>query len=152
MGHDMPDNEQSSDSRPIVYWVVTVIAALLFAVPGTALILHVPHFADEMARLGYPGYFLGLLGIFKVLAAITIVAPGFPRLKEWAYAGMMFDIIGAIVSHGASGDAVTTMVIPVVIACVLVASWAMRPQSRTLVSPDPVRGASPNTRAMGRAR
>ena len=152
MGHDMPDSKPSSDGRPIVYWVVTVIAALLFAVPGTALIAHVPHFADEMARLGYPSYFLGLLGIFKVLAAIALVAPGFPRLKEWAYAGMMFDIIGAIVSHASAGDAVTTMVIPVVIACVLVTSWAMRPPGRTLVSTDSVRGASPNTRAMERAR
>lgn len=148
----MPDSKQASDGRPIVYWVVTIIAALLFAIPGTALILHVPHFADEMARLGYPSYFLGLLGTFKVLAAIAIVAPGFPRLKEWAYAGMMFDIIGAIVSHAAAGDAATTMVIPVVIACVLVASWTLRPQSRTLVSTDLVRGASPNTRAMERAR
>jgi hypothetical protein len=65
---------------------------------------------------------------------------------------MMFDIIGAIVSHAAAGDAATTMVIPVVIACVLVASWTLRPQSRTLVSTDLVRGASPNTRAMERAR
>jgi uncharacterized membrane protein YphA (DoxX/SURF4 family) len=132
----MPDNKQSSDGRPTGYWVVTVIAALLFAVPGMALILHVPHFADEMARLGYPSYFLGLLGIFKVLAAVAIVAPGFARLKEWAYAGMMFDIVGAIVSHAAAGDAVTTMVIPVVIACVLVASWTMRPRSRMLVLTD----------------
>lgn len=148
----MPDSKQASGGPPAVYWVVTVIAALLFAVPGTALIAHVPHFADEMARLGYPSYFLGLLGIFKVLAAVTVVVPGFPRLKEWAYAGMMFDIIGAIVSHAAAGDAVTTMVIPVVIACVLVTSWALRPQSRTLVSTDSVRGLSPNTRAMERAR
>ena len=78
----MPDNKQSSDGRPMVYWVVTVIAALLFAVPGVALILHVPHFAEEMARLGYPSYFLGLLGIFKVLAAVAIVAPGFARLRN----------------------------------------------------------------------
>jgi len=148
----MQDRKQSSDARPLVYWVVTVAAALLFAVPGTALIVHVPHFADEMARLGYPLYFVGLLGVFKVLAAIAIVAPGFPRLKEWAYAGMMFDVIGAIVSHAAAGDTVTTMIIPVVIACVLITSWALRPQSRTFVSTDPVRGASPDTRAMERAR
>jgi uncharacterized membrane protein YphA (DoxX/SURF4 family) len=138
IGHGMQDRKQSSDRRPTVYWVVTVIAALLFAVPGTALIFHVPHFADEMARLGYPSYFLGLLGIFKVMAAVAIVAPGFARLKEWAYAGMMFDIIGAIVSHAAVGDAVATMVVPVVIAGVLVTSWMLRPPSRTLVSTDSV--------------
>lgn len=134
----MPSREESPGGRPIIYWVVTVVAALLFAVPGTALILHIPHFADEMARLGYPSYFLGLLGIFKVLAAVTIVAPGFPRLKEWAYAGMMFDIIGAMVSHAAAGDALTTLAIPVVIACVVVASWAMRSRGRILVSTDSV--------------
>jgi uncharacterized membrane protein YphA (DoxX/SURF4 family) len=152
MGRDMQDNKQSPGSRAIVYWVATAIAALLFAVPGTALIAHVPHFADEMARLGYPGYFLSLLGIFKVLAAVAILVPGFARLKEWAYAGMMFDIVGAIVSHAAVGDEVAKMVIPVVIAGMVITSWSLRPKGRTLVSTDSVRGASQNTHAMERAR
>jgi len=140
------------NSRPVIYWTATVIAALLFAVPGTALVLHVPHFAAEMGRLGYPTYFLNLLGVFKVLAAIAILAPGFARLKEWAYAGMIFDIIGAIVSHVAVNDEVVTMVIPVLIACLVVTSWALRSPSRRLVSADSVRSVSPHTPATERAR
>jgi uncharacterized membrane protein YphA (DoxX/SURF4 family) len=128
----MKTNTQSSGSRVKIYWVVTVVSALLFAIPGGALVARVPHFAEEMGRLGYPAYFLVLLGVFKVLGAITIVAPRFPRLKEWAYAGMMFDIIGAVVSRAASGDEVPKLVLPVIIACVLTASWALRPASRTL--------------------
>src|ERR1041385_1672335 len=71
------------------YWIVTALSALLFAVPGTALLLRVPHFTQDMAHLGYPAYFLVILGIWKVLGATTIIAPGLPRLKEWAYAGMI---------------------------------------------------------------
>jgi len=146
----MKDSQPLSTTRSNVYWITTVLAALLFVVPGTALIVHVPHFATEMARLGYPSYFLGLLGVFKVLAAIAILAPGFPRLKEWAYAGMAFDIIGAIVSHAAVGDAIATMAIPVLIACLLTASWATRPPTRTLISADSDHRASSNPRAIER--
>lgn len=148
----MQDGKPSSDSLAIVYWVATAIAALLFAVPGTALVANVPHFADEMTRLGYPLYFLSLLGTFKVLAAVAILVPGFARLKEWAYAGMMFDIIGAIVSQAAGGDEVAKMVVPVLLACVVTASWALRPQSRTLVSAGSARSTSPNAGALERAR
>ena len=143
--------KQSLDGRSIIYWVASVIAALLFAVPGAALVAHVPHFADEMRRLGYPSYFLYLLGVCKVLGAFAILAPGLPRIKEWAYAGMMIDIIGAIVSHVAIGDEATKVVIPVVIGCVVVTSWALRPPSRTL--PMSLTGnAASGTRAMEQAR
>ena len=66
------------------YWTFTILAALLFAVPGAALLLRVPHFTADMARLGYPVYFLTILGIWKLLGVIAILAPGLPRLKEWA--------------------------------------------------------------------
>src|SRR6516162_3088546 len=67
---------------PIVYWATTVATAALFAVPGAALVAEIPHFAAEMGRLGYPGYFLLLLGAFKVAGAAVILAPRLPILKN----------------------------------------------------------------------
>jgi uncharacterized membrane protein YphA (DoxX/SURF4 family) len=146
----MTDGKQSSGGRPVIYWVATAIAALLFAIPGAALVAHVPHFSEEMARLGYPSYFLSLLGVFKVLGAVVILLPGLPRIKEWAYAGMAIDIIGAIVSHAAVGDDVTKVVIPVVIACVLTTSWVLRPSSRTLAPIGAAGSDATNTRTVER--
>jgi hypothetical protein len=118
---------------PIAYWTTTIVTAALFAVPGAALLANVPHFAVEMGRLGYPGYFLVLLGAFKVAGALVILAPRLPVLKEWAYAGMGFDVVGAIVSHLSLGDPPTTAALPVAIGILLATSWALRPPGRRLV-------------------
>ncbi len=117
----------------MAYWAVTVVAAALFAVPGAALMAKVPHFAVEMGRLGFPGYFLILLGTFKVAGAAVILAPRLPVLKEWAYAGMSFDIVGAIVSRISVGDPPITMALPILIGALLALSWALRPAARKLV-------------------
>ena len=84
-------------------------------------------------RLGYPLYFLVILGIWKLLGVVALVIPRFPRLKEWAYAGVFFDLTGAVASQLASGliDA-GTMAYPIVMTGVAVASWALRPPSRRL--------------------
>jgi uncharacterized membrane protein YphA (DoxX/SURF4 family) len=148
----MTEGKRLSDRGSIIYWGATVIAALLFAVPGGALVAHVPHFAAEMGRLGYPPYFLYLLGVAKVLGAFAILAPRLPRIKEWAYAGMMIDVTGAIVSHAAVGDEAAKVVLPVVIACVVMTSWALRPPSRTLFPIGSMVGAAPDAHAMERAR
>jgi DoxX-like protein len=118
----------------MAYWPATIMVAVLFAVPGAALMAKVPHFAAEMGRLGFPGYFLTLLGAFKVAGAVIILAPRLPTLKEWAYAGMMFDIVGAIVSHISVGDPPITVALPVLIGVLLTLSWASRPVARRLVA------------------
>src|SRR5262245_65309325 len=56
--------------------------------------------------LGFPLYFTRLLGVWKILGGLAILAPGFPRLKEWAYAGMLFDLIGGSVASAAMGAAI----------------------------------------------
>lgn len=118
--------------RHILYWLATGIVALLFAIPGTALLIGVPHFTVEMARLGYPSYFLVLFGLFKIIGALTILAPGLPRIKEWAYAGMMFDAAFAAWSRGALGDPLPQIILPLVIGAVVLTSWALRPATRKL--------------------
>jgi DoxX-like family len=72
------------------------------------------------------------LGVWKVLGAIAIVLPKFPRLKEWAYAGILFDLTGASASHAACGHPVSEIVTPLVILGIVMASWVLRPESRTL--------------------
>src|SRR5688572_28383257 len=83
----------------IGYWAATGLVALAFAFGGALDIARTPEMEAGLARLGYPAYFATILGVWKVLGAITIVVPRLPRLKEWAYAGMVFDLTGAAASH-----------------------------------------------------
>jgi uncharacterized membrane protein YphA (DoxX/SURF4 family) len=119
-------------ARRILYWACTVLTALLFAVPGAALLARNPHFAGEMSRLGYPAYFLAVLGSFKLLGAAVILLPRLPRLKEWAYAGMLFDIAGAVVSRATMGDEPMRLALPIFIAGLALLSWQLRPADRRL--------------------
>ncbi len=125
----------TTKAKTISYWVVTGLVVLVFAGSGVANLAHIPHIADAMAHLGYPAYFLTVLGTWKVLGAVAITVPGFPRLKEWAYAGMMFDVTGAAASRAALGDGVGMVLAPLFIAGLVFASWALRPEGRVLKSP-----------------
>jgi hypothetical protein len=119
-------------SRLVFYWTFTALAAVAFVVPGIGNLVRVPHMAQDIAHLGYPLYFMTILGTWKVLGAAVVLAPRLPRLKEWAYAGMIFDLTGAAASRTAKGDGVSMVIVPLVIAGVVVASWALRPSGRTL--------------------
>lgn len=114
------------------YWLATVLVAVAFLVPGFGNLAHAPHVADDMAHLGYPVYFSTILGAWKVLGAVTLLLPGLRTLKEWAYAGMIFDLTGAAISRGVSGDGALSMLIPLAIAAAVMASWWFRPASRRL--------------------
>ena len=117
------------------YWVATTLVAVAFLVPGVGNLVHTPQIAHDMAHLGYPSYFLTVLGCWKILGAITITIPRLPRLKEWAYAGAFFNMTGAAASHFFANDYgpyAWHVIINLVFAGVVIASWALRPQSRTL--------------------
>ena len=121
-----------STARLVGYWTVSIVAAVLYAGPGVALLAHSPHFTTELSRLGYPEYFPTILGLPKVAAAAVILAPGLRRLKEWAYAGMIFDAAGAAASRAAVSDAVWQVAFPLVLGGIVLASWALRPSARQL--------------------
>lgn len=98
-------------------------------------ILRVPQVRELIERLGYPSYFLLILGTWKLLGAVALVIPKCPRLKEWAYAGVLFDLTGAVASLSASGMInAGAMAYPIIMIGVAVASWALRPPSRRLWS------------------
>ena len=124
----MTSDNNSTRAKRIMYWATTVIVAAVFIVTGVGNLVHITHIAQDMARLGYPSYFLNILGAWKIFGAIAIVIPGVPRVKEWAYAGMAFDLTGAAFSRAASGDSVITVLVPVIIAILVVTSWALRPR------------------------
>jgi uncharacterized membrane protein YphA (DoxX/SURF4 family) len=124
-----------SRRRIVAYWVTTALVVFELALGGAWDILQVPQVRGLIERLGYPPYFLVILGIWKLLGAVALVIPGFPRLKEWAYAGVLFDLTGAVASLFASGLIdVRTTAYPLVMTGVAVASWALHPPSRRLRS------------------
>ena len=118
--------------RTIAYWVTTVLVALPMLFGGVADLLHVDDALEVIERLGYPAYVLTILGFWKVGAGITLLVPGLPRLKEWAYAGIVFDVTGAAWSHMAVDDPASDVISPLVILVLTAVSWRLRPASRTL--------------------
>jgi len=87
----------------VIYWISTVIFALLMLFSAIPDMLNLPDAKEFMTKLGYPAYFTPFIGVAKVLGVIAIVIPGFPKIKEWAYAGLAFDLIGALYSNIAVG-------------------------------------------------
>lgn len=125
----------SSKGKLIGYWVTTGLTAFAFLMGGITDLRRPPEMVEGMTHLGYPLYFMLILGAWKVLGALAIAIPRFPRLKEWAYAGIVFDLTGASLSHAASGDPAGRIMTPLFILAFAAASWALRPESRRLASP-----------------
>ena len=127
----MKSATKAERNRSTVYWVTTALLAFELGLGGVWDVLRVPQVREVMERLGYPAYFLIILGVWKLLGAIAVIIPRFPRLKEWAYAGIVFNLTGALASHIASGVVGSgTLVYLVVMMGVTTASWALRPPSR----------------------
>lgn len=118
-------------AKEIGYWATTIMLALELLAGGEWDLAHRPYVVGIVTHLGYPAYVLTILGFWKVLGAIALLAPRFPRLKEWAYAGAFFEMTGAAASHAARGD-YADLVVPVVFSVLIIASWALRPADRTL--------------------
>jgi uncharacterized membrane protein YphA (DoxX/SURF4 family) len=123
----------NSRARTIGFWVATGLVALGFLTGGVFDAARGPDVRAVMSHLGYPAYFAAILGVWKVLGGLAILAPRLPRLKEWAYAGMVFDLSGAVISHVVVGDGAKAVTTPAILLLLVVASWALRPASRRLL-------------------
>ena len=119
---------RSTTTKPkkTVYWLATALTATAYFAIGTADVLHAPAMIAALAHLGYPVYFATILGVWKVLGAAAITAPGLPRLKQWAYAGMFFNLTGAALSHAASGDPPKDILAPLGLMVVVLISMTLR--------------------------
>ena len=116
----------------IAYWVTTILGPASFVVGGTLFLAHGEQQVATLSHLGYPPYLLNILGFWKLAGAIAVVVPGFPRLKEWVYAGFFFELTGAAASHTFAGDGIGQILAPLVFLALVLASWALRPASRRL--------------------
>jgi uncharacterized membrane protein YphA (DoxX/SURF4 family) len=123
---------QNSNFKSAIYWVSTGLLGLDFLVGGAFQLARAPQAVEGFAHLGYPAYFVSFLGVWKILGALVLFVPGFPRLKEWAYAGIFFDVSAAVVSVIAVGDGVAPALLPFAFVVLTLASWATRPASRAL--------------------
>jgi hypothetical protein len=86
------------------YWVVTGLMAAFMLMASIPDVLRQRQAIEVFGHLGYPPYLLPFLGTAKILGVIAVLIPGSGRLKEWAYAGLIFDITGALYSHLSVGD------------------------------------------------
>jgi hypothetical protein len=118
--------------KTIAYWICTVVIAVCIGSGGAAQALRVPQTVDGMIALGYPLHFIVLLGVWKTLGALTLLAPGLRLVKEWAYAGIFIDLSGAVVASAANAGGAFHVIAPMVLIGILAASWALRPESRRL--------------------
>lgn len=119
----------------IIYWIFTALLSIGMLQSGIFAVLRTKQWVDLITALGYPVYFLTILGIWKILGVIAILIPGFKLLKEWAYAGFFFAMTGALVSHLACGDyAVKAILGPSFQTLFVVLSWYFRQASRKLVA------------------
>ena len=125
----------------IIYWISTLWLALGMLSTGTLQLFKAkaegavaPPGVYGITHLGYPVYFLTILGIWKILGVVAVLMPKFPLLKEWAYAGFFFVMSGAVFSHIASGDSVTQNIPALLLLILTVTSWYFRPADKKIIS------------------
>jgi hypothetical protein len=119
----------------IIYWISTIWLALGMLSSGIVQLLRVEGEIEFITTgLGYPLYFLTILGVWKVLGIVALFVPKLPLLKEWAYAGFFFAMSGALFSHIAMGHSLVEMAGPLLLLVLIAVSWYFRPADKKIVS------------------
>ena len=118
--------------KTIAYWITTGLFCLGQISGGIAVLIGAPppQVTEAFDHLGYPQYLLIFLGVAEILGAAALLAPRWPKLKEWAYAGFTFNFLGAAYSHWANGDAFMDILPPLLFLGLMTASYCLRPTSR----------------------
>ncbi len=135
------------ERRIFAYWITTALFCAVLVFSGFAHVTHREPMVEAMTGMGYPLYFMTIIGTAKLLGVAALLAPQRPLLKEWAYAGLAFNLIGATASHGFAGDPLSHAIRPAIILGVGVASYLLRPTSRRL--PQSFRVASEGSSEVG---
>ncbi len=123
-----------SKRNKILYWVSTIWLAFGMLSSGLIQLFKMKEEVDFILNLGYPEYFLTILGVWKILGTVVILFPKFPLLKEWAYAGMFFTMSGAVFSHAANGAPAKEYFGPIFTLVLIVVSWYFRPASKKVAA------------------
>ena len=121
----------------IIYWIATVWLASAMIASGIQQIFSIGGFVEIMQGLGYPEYFSVILGIWKLAGVAILLIPGFLLLKEWAYAGFVFTMAGAAISHVASGHELADIFPPALLLVLTLVSWYFRPNNRKIAATVP---------------
>lgn len=111
----------------IIYWVATIWLGLGMVSTGIVQLVQMEDEVKKMNALGYPSYFLTIIGIWKILGVIAVLVPKFPVLKEWAYAGFFFIMSGAIFTHFAVADPAVEYFGPTLLLILTLVSWYFKP-------------------------
>jgi len=122
----------SGKMRILGYWIVTLLVVFENAAGFVWAALHIEYLHVMLTHLGYPQYFMNIIGVWQLACAATLIAPRFPVVKEWAYAGAFFNYSSAFISHLAVGDRADRWVAPLLFAVLTATSWALRPADRRL--------------------
>jgi hypothetical protein len=101
-------------SSKTIYWVITGLMAAFMLMASIPDVVQADQAVSIFGHLGYPTYLLPFLGTAKILGVAAILVPGFRTLKEWAYAGLVFDVAGALYSHVSVGDPAGAVLFPVI--------------------------------------
>ena len=117
----------------IIYWISTIWLALGMVSTGIVQLMKSKEDVAMMIRLGYPIYFLMIIGVWKLFGVIAVLIPKFPILKEWAYAGFFFLMSGAVISHLVVGDAAKELFGPMLLIVLTMVSWYFRPSDRKII-------------------
>ncbi|GGA75034.1 hypothetical protein GCM10011507_28040 [Edaphobacter acidisoli] len=125
--------------RATVYWLSTILVAFEMAAGGLWDLLRIEYVRVVLTHLGYPLFLLYIIGVPRIPCALALLAPRFPRLKEWAYAGAFFNYAGAAASHLLAGDRGSQWIGPLILAVFTIVSWTLRPASRRLPRPAPAK-------------
>lgn len=126
----------SAKKIKIIYWIFTGLFAammLLGSIPD--VIMHPAAVEIVNTRLGYPSYFLPFIGVAKLLGVAALLAPGIPTVKEWAYAGFVFDMVGAMYSHIRVGDPPTQWALIFIPLIMLAVSYVFHHKKLKAASP-----------------
>ena len=122
----------------IIYWIATIWLSLGMLSTGVVQLFKIkgdgPGSVDSMTHLGYPIYFVTILGICKILGVVALLIPKFPLLKEWAYAGFFFMMSGAVFTHIAAGSSMSEIFPSLLLLFLTAVSWYFRPSDRKIVS------------------
>ena len=132
---DVSPQGRTGWARLIGYWVFTVVVAFEMVAGSLWDLLRIEYVRAALTHLGYPLYLPFITGVWKFPCALALLVPRFARLKEWAYAGAIFNYTGAVASYLLMGDGARDWVAPLVFAVFTLASWALRPPSRRLPAP-----------------
>ncbi len=126
-----------SKRNKIIYWIATIWLSLGMLSTGLAQLFKSEMGAagaDSIARLGYPIYFLTIIGVWKLLGVIALLIPKFVILKEWAYAGMFFLMTGALMSHIIMKSPAIDLFPSLLLLTLTVVSWYFRPENRKMIT------------------